>query len=401
MQALGEKLSALERMWESHRDAVRRLLIGLGRDLDLADDLLQETYLRAREGISGYRGGDGRAWLSAIARNVFHSHLRQRYVASETPLDSAQEMTGDRVPTYDRHDLLAIRQALAALRPALRSALIMKHYAGYTYQEIARHQQCPVGTAKWRVSEALGRLRLVLLPERRTAMAGSAEAHGIGLADYAYGVLPEDEAAKVRAHLAECSACKKQADGLKRVVSLLDALEGDRKQMHFVELDEEGRVTLYSSSTHLNASGRTLTTSEFGSGGAPDHVYQEGEEVAFTSVRKPERGEVERFAATLHKPVQPGERLSELLVYLPKPGWGAERVGDGRFRLFWKQGPGSTQEFAYVQAIRLPAEAELLSADPKPDETRGDGRVTLVWRRVLPPAAFFECTVAYRLKDCG
>jgi RNA polymerase sigma-70 factor (ECF subfamily) len=397
MQALGEKLSALERMWESHREAVRRLLIALGRDLDLADDLLQETYLRAREGISGYRGGDGRAWLSAIARNVFHSHLRQRYVAFETPLDSAQEMTGDRAPTYDRHDLLAIRQALASLRPALRSALIMKHYAGYTYQEIARHQQCPVGTAKWRVSEALGRLRLVLLPERRTAMAGSAEAHGIGLADYAYGVLPEDEAAKVRVHLAECSACKKQADGLKRVVSLLDALEGDRKQMHFVELDEEGRVTLYSSSTHLNASGRTLTTSEFESGGAPDHVYQEGEEVAFASAPKPEYPNLESFVVTLHRPVRPGERLCELLVYLPKPGWGAERIGGGRFRLFWKQGPGSTLEFAYVQAIRLPAGAELLSADPEPDERRGDGRVTLVWRRVLPPAAFFECTVEYRL----
>jgi hypothetical protein len=45
----------------------------------------------------------------------------------------------------------------------------------------------------------------------------------------------------------------------------------------------------------------------------------------------------------------------------------------------------------------LPAGAKLLSADPRPDESRSAGAITLIWRRVLPPAQFFECTVEYRL----
>lgn len=401
MPTVDQEPGVLERMWESHRESVRRMLIGLGRDLDLADDLLQETYLHARGGIAAYRGGDSRAWLMAIARNVFYSHSRQRYLQAEVPLGDQAGEERRAAPPTDRIELLAVRQALAELRPSLRTALIMKHYGGFTYQEIASHMHCAVGTAKWRVSEALAVLRAALMPERRTVMAGCAEIREIDLVDYVYGLLPKDEAAKVQVHLAGCAACHDEAGALQRVVSLLDALEGDRKQMHFIELDQEGRITLYSLTTTLNESGHTLTTSEFGSGGAPDHVYQEGEEVAFTSVGKPEHGEVERFAVTLNRPVPAGERLSMLLVYLPKPGWGAERVGDGRFRLFWKQGPGSAQEFAYVQAIRLPAGAKLVAAEPRPDETRGGRATTLVWRRVLPPEQFFECTVEYRLDEAA
>jgi RNA polymerase sigma-70 factor (ECF subfamily) len=119
------KLDELEQIWESHRESVRRLLIGLGRDIDLAEDLLQETYLRARAGISSYRGGDLRSWLAAIARNTFYGHMRQRHVQAEVPLDGREPMGGD--APHDRVELLAVRQAVAGLAPALQTALILKH----------------------------------------------------------------------------------------------------------------------------------------------------------------------------------------------------------------------------------------------------------------------------------
>ncbi|MCX6376021.1 MAG: RNA polymerase subunit sigma, partial [Armatimonadetes bacterium] len=53
----------LERRWASDREHVRRMLIGLTRDIDLADDLLQETYLKALNGMSSCRGDNDRAWL--------------------------------------------------------------------------------------------------------------------------------------------------------------------------------------------------------------------------------------------------------------------------------------------------------------------------------------------------
>jgi len=390
-----ENQVAFESMWDAHLDAIRRLLISLARDIDLADDLLQETWLRAQAGFSAYRGGDVRAWLAAIARNVFLTHARRHYLRVEVPLDEQDEMEAP-APACDLHDLLAIRQALETLTPVLRMALLMKHYAGCTYREIARRQRCPVGTAKWRVSEALDRLRRVLLPERSIAMAE----HEIDLVEYVYGVLPAEKMQEARAHLEECERCRREAKELQRVVSLLDALEGGFKQMHFVELDEEGLITLFASNSIVNDADQSLTTVEFASGAPVDQVYVDGTEAAFTEdgVWHSEFGDVPRFLVTLPRPVKPGERFSELLVFLPKPdGMRAERVGEGRFRLHWNQNPNEPREYAYVQAIRLPAGATLTSAEPMPEETRGDGALTLVWRRVLPPMQAFECVIEYQL----
>lgn len=224
----------------------------------------------------------------------------------------------------------------------------------------------------------------------------------ISLIDYAYGVLPENEAARVKAHLAKCASCREQAEELGQVVSLLDALEGDHRQMHLVELDGEGGLTLYCASSQVNDQDRPLETTEFQSDNdaRTEHLYQDGEEIEFAVAPHPEFGNL-NYTATLHRPVPPGARLLLLSSssYHPPHRLAAERLEDGRFRLRWKQGPSSFTEYAYVQAVRLPAGARLLRAEPEPDETRGDGTTTLVWQRVLPPANFFECTVEYQLSS--
>jgi RNA polymerase sigma-70 factor (ECF subfamily) len=401
-QAANQEATALERIWESHRESVRRLLIALGRDIDLADDLLQETYLRARAGISSYRGANPRAWLAAIAKNAFYSYARQRHVQCEVPLDDQPPMSAD--AGIDRVDLLAVRQAIADLSPPMRTALIMKHYCGFTYREIAGHMRCPVGTAKWRVAEALDALRAALRAERREAMAECRALDGISIVDYVYGVLPEGEAAKMEAHLAQCASCREQADGLRQVVSLLDALEGDYRQMHFVELDREGGATIYCASSQVNDKDLPLETTEFqcdnDAQAEVEHLYQDGDELEYTVAPHPEYGNL-NYTITLRQAVPPGGCLSLLTSssYPSTHRLGASRIGDERFRLSWKHGPSSNLEFAHVRAIRLPSAAHLLSADPEPDETRGDAMTTLIWRRVLPPGNFFEGTVEYRLEE--
>ncbi len=371
----------------------------LARDIDLADDLFQDTYLRAREGIGTYSGGDSRPWLVAIARNVYYSYARRRQTWAEVAFDRPEPR--EELPSVDLLGLVAIRQTLADLPAIFRTALVMKHYAGYTYQEIARHQHCPVGTAKWRVSEALGRLRLALLGER-TEMAGGAKVHGIAIVDYAYGVLPEDEAARVRAHLAECDCCRREAEELKQVTALIDALEGDHKQMHFVELDREGAHTLYVTGSHANTGDHPFETLTFvsGKGVRVQRCYQDGEEATFTVGPCPESDDLETYTVTLAHPVPPGQRLNELSIYPSGVRSRMQKLMDGRFRFHWTQSPGS-HEFAYVQVIRLPVGARLLSAEPQPDETGCDGTTTLVWRRVLPGGQSFECTVEYRLGASG
>jgi RNA polymerase sigma-70 factor (ECF subfamily) len=384
----------LEQMWESHRESVRRLLLGLARDLDLADDLLQDTYLRARAGISSYRGGDARAWLAAVARSAFYTYARKRHVRAEVPLSEHGPRSED--ATHDRVELLAVRQAIAELPPALRTALLMKHYAGFTYREIAGHTGCPVGTAKWRVSEALGALRTALRAEGRQAVAECTLPDDISLIDYAYGVLPEKEAARVKAHVVKCASCREQVEELNRVAWMLDALEGDHRQMHFIELDAEGVSTLYVTESHVNAGDETVPVIEFQSGSRHPvaHIYQDGEEITFTREPSADFDHLDHYTATLARPVVRGQRIRSLSVYPPTDGSETKRVGEGRFSFHWKQGPGSN-ETAYVQALRLPPGAKLVSSDPEPADTRGNGTITLLWRTVLAAHEFFECTVEY------
>jgi RNA polymerase sigma-70 factor (ECF subfamily) len=90
---------------------------------------LQDTYLRARNAWDGFRGGDARAWLAMIARHAFSSHRRKRYLQAEVSLEVEAELPA---PATDEHRLADLRQALMALSPALRDALIMKHYGGFS-----------------------------------------------------------------------------------------------------------------------------------------------------------------------------------------------------------------------------------------------------------------------------
>ena len=141
MYVMSEEISeGLERIWVSEKQYVRRMLIGLTRDIDLADDLLQETYLKARDGISSYRGDNDRAWLSTIARNAFLTHIRHHYVSSEiNGIDTENASGYSPVGCPDHLQLIQIRLAISKLDPNLRTALLLKHYCEYTYREIGPH----------------------------------------------------------------------------------------------------------------------------------------------------------------------------------------------------------------------------------------------------------------------
>jgi RNA polymerase sigma factor (sigma-70 family) len=135
------------------------------RDDDLADDVAQETFVRAWRHAAGYdpRRGRAAAWLLTIARNVAIDRARTRRLAPADPeviasrLDLSRQ---DAMPDVGERE--RVHRALAALPDEQRRALVLAVYAGRTAREISELDGVPLGTVKTRIRTAMFALRETL-----------------------------------------------------------------------------------------------------------------------------------------------------------------------------------------------------------------------------------------------
>lgn len=138
----------------------------LAGDDDLAQDLTQETFIRAFERIAEFRGEAAfGTWLYAIAMRVVLNGLRKvrRFQRREAGLDEA---SGARVSLDGADPDLRqkLTQAVDALPLGYRTVFVMHDVEGYTHEEIGAALGIPVGTSKARLSRARSRLREALAP---------------------------------------------------------------------------------------------------------------------------------------------------------------------------------------------------------------------------------------------
>jgi RNA polymerase sigma-70 factor, ECF subfamily len=146
---------------------LRAFAMSLCRNVDRADDLVQETLLRALAHIDSFQAGTNLpAWLCTILRNTFRSEYRKRWREVEDidgsyaeTLKAQPEQTND----LDFQDFL---MALDKLPVNQREALVLVGASGYSYGEAAKICDCAVGTIKSRVRRARIRLAQFLSIER-------------------------------------------------------------------------------------------------------------------------------------------------------------------------------------------------------------------------------------------
>jgi len=123
-------------------------------DRDSADDLTQETYLRAFGSLHHFEGRSSlRTWLLAIARRVCADALRARkrrpYLVRVDPVDVEVGDGADRVGEH-----VAVGDLLTRLEPDRREAFVLTQVVGLSYAEAAEVAGCPVGTIRSRVARA-------------------------------------------------------------------------------------------------------------------------------------------------------------------------------------------------------------------------------------------------------
>ena len=142
---------------------LRRFALSLTRSADKADDLVQETLVKAWDKQASFQPGTNlKAWVFTILRNEFYSQMRKR---GREVQDSDGIITA-RLAVHPSQqgsmDLDDFRAALETLPEDQREAIILIGASGFSYEEAAEICGCAVGTIKSRVSRARGRLQEIL-----------------------------------------------------------------------------------------------------------------------------------------------------------------------------------------------------------------------------------------------
>ncbi|ELP66756.1 sigma-70 family RNA polymerase sigma factor [Streptomyces turgidiscabies] len=140
-----------------HRDVVR-YVAHLSADPQAADDLAQDTFLRALGSLHRFEGrSSARSWLMAIARRAVidsfrHAAARPRLHDTEDWRLTVELAQPSGLPGFD--DGVALLDLLAALPDERREAFVLTQLMGLPYAEAAEVSDCPVGTVRSRVARA-------------------------------------------------------------------------------------------------------------------------------------------------------------------------------------------------------------------------------------------------------
>jgi RNA polymerase sigma-70 factor (ECF subfamily) len=143
-------------VYEAHYPAVYRVVRGVVLDPDVAEDVVQDAFLKAYRARHRYRPiGRVEAWLCTIAVREAVSRLRWAALQRRT-LEGAWRMDGSGPPAGAAELLDSL---LSTLSPKARAVVVLHFLHGYRYREIAEVLRLPEGTVASRLSQALTQMR--------------------------------------------------------------------------------------------------------------------------------------------------------------------------------------------------------------------------------------------------
>jgi RNA polymerase sigma factor (sigma-70 family) len=171
------ELPTWEEIVRTHSTRVYRLAYRLTGNQHDAEDLTQEVFVRVFRSLSSYTPGTFEGWLHRITTNLFldTARRRQRIRFEGLPDEVEQRLPGNEPgPAQafeERHMDSDVQQALAALPPDYRAAVVLCDIEGFSYEEIAATLGVKLGTVRSRIHRGRERLRAALAHRQRTAQS--------------------------------------------------------------------------------------------------------------------------------------------------------------------------------------------------------------------------------------
>lgn len=155
--------NALAQLLYDNYEIVFKYLYKFTFDKSLSEDLVQETMVRAIVKIEFYDETKSKfsTWLITIAQNIYLDYLRKKKVENRY-VDQSEKVLEEKIEMSiykDDDSLKRTLDALAKLDDMTRLPLLLKHYYGFSYEEIAKKMSIPIGTVKSRIHNGLKHLR--------------------------------------------------------------------------------------------------------------------------------------------------------------------------------------------------------------------------------------------------
>ena len=157
-----------EQVFLPHLDAAYNLARWLLRNDQDAEDAVQEAYMRAHKAFDRFRGGDGKAWLMTILRNVCYTMIKKlRSHETTEPFDEEIHQTVSDLERQEefrqKANAESLRFALEKLPDEFREVIVLHDLEGLAYKEIASVAGIPIGTVMSRLARARSRLRAEII----------------------------------------------------------------------------------------------------------------------------------------------------------------------------------------------------------------------------------------------
>lgn len=170
-------------------DSMYSYAMVLTRNHAEAEDLVQETYVRAIPAMSRLRPESNvKGWLFKIMRNTWLNHLRKWRTASETRWSDVEDDPAGEIaePSKDSYQVLvskiekeSVQAAIQALPPKFREIVLLREFEELSYDEIAGFLDCPVGTVMSRLARARSKLRALLTCTKPESSQGKVQDEGL------------------------------------------------------------------------------------------------------------------------------------------------------------------------------------------------------------------------------
>jgi RNA polymerase sigma factor (sigma-70 family) len=151
-------------MYNKFSPALYGTILNCIKDKELAENLLQDVFMKAWNNSNQYDAAKGRlfAWMYRISRNICIDHIRSK----GHRISKLSVLNGDAIESVKRRgetgftpDYIGLKKIVSALRPEERELVELLYFRGYTQAEVATIKSMPVGTVKTRSARAIKNLR--------------------------------------------------------------------------------------------------------------------------------------------------------------------------------------------------------------------------------------------------